>query len=100
VIFAVLPPYSVGRQVVFKLGLLLGMNKETVINQQAQAHALACPLFARLLGQLRPSFMSLPVLNKNLHEPPQRVALDNIKRAPTEIRGDQIAIALFVFIFN
>ena len=61
---------------------------------------MACPLFARLFGQLRPSFMSLPVLNKNLHEPPKRMALDDIKRAPTQIRGDQVAIGLFVFVFN
>jgi hypothetical protein len=44
--------------------------------------------------------MPFPVLNKNLHEPPQRMALDNIKRAPTEIRGDEIAIGLFTFVFN
>jgi hypothetical protein len=44
--------------------------------------------------------MSLPVLNKNLYEPPQRVALDDIKSAPGEIRGDQIAIGLFMFIFH
>jgi hypothetical protein len=30
---------------------------------------LACSLLARLLGQLRPSFMPFPVLNKNLHLP-------------------------------
>jgi hypothetical protein len=40
----------------------------------------------------------LPI--RNLHEPPQRVALDNIKRAPSEVGGDQIAIGLFMCIFH
>ena len=93
-------PHSVCGSVVFKLGLLVGMHEETVINQEAQDHAMACPLFARLLGQLAPAFLRLPVLNKNLDEPPQRVALDNIKRAPGQIRGYQIAIGLFLFIFD
>jgi hypothetical protein len=30
---------------------------------------MACPLFARLLGQLAPAFIRLPVLHKNLHLP-------------------------------
>ena len=57
--------------------LMVGMHEETVINQEAQDHAMACPLCARLLGQLAPAFIRLPVLNKNLYEPPQRVALNN-----------------------
>src|SRR5437763_2628655 len=76
------------------------MHEETMINQEAQDHALACALIARLLGQLAPSFMRLPVLNKNLDEPPECMALDNIKRPPTEVGGDQIAIGLFLGIFD
>src|SRR2546425_954538 len=53
--------------VVFELGVLVGMQEETMINQQAQDHASACALCAGLLGQLTPSFMRLPVLNKNLN---------------------------------
>ena len=71
-----------------------------MINQQAQDHAVACPLVARLLGQLTPSFMGLPVLNKNLDEPTERMALDNIKRPPTEVGSNQIAIGLFLGIFD
>jgi hypothetical protein len=92
-------PHSVCGSVVFKLGLLVGMPEETVINQEAQDHAMACPLFARLLGQLAPAFRRLPVLHKNLYEPPQRVALNNIERPPTQVGGDQRAIALFLCIF-
>jgi hypothetical protein len=76
------------------------MNEQRVINQQAQDHAAACACFAGLLGQLRPSFMPLPVLHKNLDEPPQRVALDNSKRAPGQIRGHQRAIGLFLVVFH
>ena len=61
------------------------MNEETVINQQAQDHAVACALCAGLLGQLAPAFMRLPVLNKNLDEPPQSLALDNVERAPAQV---------------
>ena len=61
------------------------MNEETVINQQAQDHAVTCAFFARLFGQLAPAFMRLPVLNKNLDEPPQRLALDNIERALAQV---------------
>src|SRR5467141_299737 len=71
-----------------------------MINQEAQDHAVACALVARLLGQLTPSFMRLPVLNKNLDKPTQGMALDNIKRPPTQVGGDQIAIGLFLFIFD
>jgi len=71
-----------------------------MINQQAQDHAVACSLVARLLGQLAPSFMRLPVLNKNLDEPTQSMPLDNIKCPPTQVGGDQIALGLFLFIFN
>ena len=83
-----------------KLVLLVGLHKETVINQEAQDHAVACALFAGLLGQRAPAFIRLPVLNKNLHEPPQRVALDEIKRPPAEVGGDQIALGLFLGIFE
>jgi hypothetical protein len=93
-------PHGIRRQVVFELGFLGGMNEQRVINQQAQDHAVACAFFAGLLGQQRPSFMPLPVLHKNLDEPPQRVALDHIKRAPSQIRGHQIAIGLFLFVFD
>ena len=71
-----------------------------MINQEAQDHAVACALVARLLGQLAPSFIRLPVLNKNLDKPTQGMALDNIKRPPTQVGGDQIAIGLFFFIFD
>ena len=71
-----------------------------MINQEAQDHAVACALVARLLGQLAPAFMRLPVLNKNLDEPPQRMALDNSTRPPTQVGGDQIARGLFRFIFD
>ena len=37
---------------------------------------------------------------EDLHEPPQRLALDNIERAPSQVRGNQIAIGLFAFIFD
>src|SRR3977135_4517888 len=80
--------------------LLVGMNEEAGINQQAQDHAVACPLFARLLGQLTPSFMGLPVLNKNLDEPTERMALDNIQRPPTEVGSNERAITLFLGIFD
>jgi hypothetical protein len=53
------------------------MHEETMINQEAQDHALACTLVARLLGQLTPAFIRLPVLNKNLDKPTERIALDN-----------------------
>src|SRR4030081_1094247 len=72
------------------------MHEETVINQEAQDHAVACALFARLLGQRAPAFIRLPVLKKNLHEPPQRVALDNIQRPPAQVGGDQRARGLFL----
>ena len=76
------------------------MQEQSMINQQAQNHAVACALFAGLLRQLAPAFMRLPVLNKNLDEPTQSMALDNIKCPPTEVRGNQIAIGLFLFIFD
>src|SRR5258706_14755192 len=68
------------------------MQAETLINQEAQDHAVACALVARLLGQLTPSCMRLQVLNKNLDKPTQGMALDNIKRPPTQVGGDQRAI--------
>ena len=74
--------------------------EETVINQEAQDHAAACAFFTGLLGQLAPSAHTTSVLNKNLHEPPQRVALDNIKHPPAQVGGDQIAISLFLCIFD
>src|SRR5215475_5071794 len=76
------------------------MQEETMINQQAQDHAVACALIAGLLGQLAPAFIRLPVLNKNLDEPTERMALDNIKSPPTQVGGDQIAIGLFLCIFD
>ena len=63
------PLNSVECEVVLKLVLLVGMHEETVINQEAQEHAVACALVARLLGQRAPAFIRLPVLNKNLHQP-------------------------------
>jgi len=76
------------------------MHAETVINAEAQDHAVACALCAGLLGQWAPSFMRLPVLNNNLHEPPQSVALDNSKRPPAQVGGDQRARGLFLGIFE
>src|SRR5262245_46736555 len=76
------------------------MHEQTMINQEAQDHAVACAFFARLLGQRAPSFIRLPVLNKNLDKPTQGMPLDNIKRPPTQVRGDQIAIAFFLLIFD
>jgi hypothetical protein len=76
------------------------MHEQRVINQQAQDHAAACAFFARLLGQLAPAFMPLPVLHKNLDEPPQRVALDNVERAPTQVGCHQMAVGLFVLVFQ
>jgi hypothetical protein len=70
-----------------KLALLVGMQEETMINQQAQDHAVACALVAGLLGQLAPAFIRLPVLNKNLDKPTERMALDNIKGPPTQVRS-------------
>ena len=61
---------------------------------------MACAFFAGLLGQLAPAFVRLPVLNKNLDEPPQRVALDNVQGAPTQVRRDERAIGLFVRVFQ
>src|SRR2546428_5358934 len=71
-----------------------------MINQEAQDHAVACARVARLLGQLAPSLIRLPVLNKTLDKPTHGMALDNIKRPPTQVGGDQIAIGLFCFIFD
>ena len=71
-----------------------------MINQQAQDHAVACALVAGLLGQLAPAFIRLPVLNKNLDKPTERMALDNIKGPPTQVGGDQIALGLFLVIFD
>jgi len=50
-------PHGIRGQVVCELGVLVGMNKERMINQQAQDHAFACALCARLLGQLAPAFL-------------------------------------------
>jgi hypothetical protein len=59
-------PYGRRRQVVWKLGVLVGMNKQRRSNQEAQDCAGACALCTRLLGQ-------------------QRLALDNIERAPGQV---------------
>lgn len=80
------------------MGVLSGRPKETVRNPPAQDHAVACPLFARLRGQLRPACMPFPGLHTPLHEPPQRVALDAIQGAPTQIGGDQRTRGRFVCI--
>ena len=71
-----------------------------MINQQAQDHATACALYARLLGQLVPTFMTLPVLHKYLYEPSQGMALHNVERAPREIRSHEIPIRLFTRVFQ
>jgi len=76
------------------------MYAETVINQEAQEHAAACALFARLCGQLGPSCLRLPVLHKNLDEPPQRLALDPIQGPPTQVGGAQRAIGLLLGLFD
>src|SRR5499426_2832109 len=76
------------------------MIEQAMINQEAQDHAAACALFARLLGQLAPAFMRLPVLHKYLDEPTQCMALDNIKRAPGQVRCHQITIGLFALVFD
>src|SRR4030095_15147973 len=76
------------------------MQEQSMINQEAQDHALACPLFARLLGQLTPAFIRLPVVNKNLDEPTQRMALDNIEGAPGHMRGNEITIGFFALVFQ
>src|SRR5215472_5049347 len=76
------------------------MHEQAMINQEAQNHAVACALVARLLGQLAPAFIRLPVLNKNLDKPTECMALDNIQGPPTQVGGDQIAIGLFLYIFD
>ena len=82
------------RQVLFELGVLGGMNEQAMINQEAQEHASSCPCFARLLGQLAPAFMRLPVRHQHLDEPPPRMALDHIERAPGQVRCHQITRGL------
>src|SRR5215468_9265774 len=72
-------PDGVRRQVVFELGLLVGMKEETMITQQAQDHATAGAFYARLLGQLVPTCMPLPGLHKYLYEPSQGMALHNVE---------------------
>jgi hypothetical protein len=44
--------------------------------------------------------MRLPVLHKNLDEPPQRLALDHIKGPPTQVGGDQRALGLLLCLFD
>ena len=92
--------YGIRRKVMFELGMLVGMKEQAMINQEAQDHASSCPSCARLLGQLAPAFMRLPVLHKHLDEPPQRMTLDHIERAPGQVRCHQITIRLFVRIFD
>jgi hypothetical protein len=65
-----------------------------MINPSAQAHAMACACFAGLRGQLTPAVMRLPVLHNHLDEPTPGVGLDNIERAPSQVRREQIARAL------
>ncbi len=83
-----------------KLGVLVGMKEECMINQQAQDHAFACALFAGLLGQLTPAFIRLPVLDKHLDEPSQSLALDNIKCTPRQVGCDARAIGSFTRLFQ
>jgi hypothetical protein len=61
---------------------------------------VACPLVTRLLGQLASAIIRLPVLDKNLDESTARMALDNIERLPTEVGSDQIALRLFLGVFD
>jgi len=44
--------------------------------------------------------MGLPILHKNLDEPPQGVCLHDIEGAPAEVGRDQIALGVFAFIFQ
>jgi len=88
-------PHGLRRQVVCKLGVLVGMQEECMLNQQAQDHACACALFAGLLGQLTPAFIRLPVLDTHLDEPTQRLALDKSKCPPRQVGCDEIAIGSF-----
>jgi hypothetical protein len=37
---------------------------------------------------------------EDLDKPTQGMTLDNIKRPPTQVGGDQRAIALFLFVFD
>jgi hypothetical protein len=92
--------YGIRRQVMCELGVLVGMKEPALINQEAQDHASACPLFARLLGQRAPAFRRLPVLPKHRDEPPPRMALDNLERAPGQVRCPQITIRLFARLFD
>jgi hypothetical protein len=87
--------HGIRREVVLKLGVVVGMPEAAMINQSAQEHALASALFAGLLGQLTPSFRRLPGRPNNLDEPTQGVGLDTIARAPSQVRRDQRAIARF-----
>jgi hypothetical protein len=87
--------YGIRRQVMCELGVLVGMKAQAMINQEAQDHASACPLCARLLGQLAPAFRRLPVLHTHRDEPPPRLALNNIERAPGQVRCHQRTIRLF-----
>jgi hypothetical protein len=78
-------PYGIRRQVGWKRGVWVGMNTQSRINPSAQDHAVACALGARLLGQLAPTFIRLPVRYQPFDEPPQRLALDPIERAPAQV---------------
>ena len=48
-------PHGRRRPVVLQLGRWGGMQAETVLNQEAQAHAAGCALVARLLGPVTPA---------------------------------------------
>ena len=78
-------PDRVGRPGVLKLGLGGRRPDETVLNQQAPEHAVACVLVAWRLGQRAPACLGLPVLHKHLDEPPERLALDQVERAPAPV---------------
>jgi len=77
------------------------MHEETMINQPAQESAVACARVARLLGQLAPSCMRLPVLKKkNLDE--QRSVWPWTISSVRQLRlgRRQITIGLFLVIFD
>ena|SRR5262245_16770721 len=63
------PPYGRRRQVVWKLGVVVGMHTQRRSNQEAQERAGACALCTRLLGQLAPACIRLPVLDTHGDEP-------------------------------
>ena len=53
-----------------------------------------------MFGQFPPSFIRLPVLNENLHKPPDGVCLHDVDSSPGQVSGHQIPIGFFPFIFD